>query len=301
MSNEEIIKLIKAQILTTAGGQLSAKELDAFIDTCVEQSKFLGMARVERDIATTLNLDTLGVSSRIMVKGTEATEPSADEKAGVSIGRRSLTPIEAILPYDISFSFLRSNIEKEGAEAKINNVFARQFANDTVDLAFNGDTASANGCLKITDGYIKRAKADADAHTDTYVADDKIIDVLLAMLETLPSKWRGNLSELAFLMSPKNELKYRQELATRNTALGDIYLVKNDPIAFQGIKCEPIAQMPDTEIMLTMPINLAVGYGSELRVGKQLQERKRLVEYTLGTFVDANYVVSDQVVLFTQQ
>jgi len=298
MTNEEIIAILKAAILTTTGGQMSPVELNAFIDSTVEQSDFLTMCRVERDIVKTLNMDIIGVGTRLLITDVEGEAP-ADLKV-VTIPRRALTPVSTVLPYDISFRFLEKNIEREGAEATINALFGLQFGNDIVDLAWNGDTDSADTFIKICNGYIDRAKADEDTHKDNFGVNDKLVEVFTAMLKAMPNKFRNRTNELRFFVSPNVELKYRDELGGRNTALGDAAVVSKLPLAAKGIEVKSIFAIPDTEICLTLTPNLAVGFGAEMRVGRQLQERKGIIEFTLRGSVDTNYVISDAMVLFTQ-
>jgi hypothetical protein len=259
------------------------------------------MCRTERDIIKTLNLDVIGVSNRLLRLAVESTAPGT-VMAG-TIARRSLTPVEVILPYDISMKFLQKNIEGSNAEATINRMFAKQFGTDSVDLAFNGDTADVGAdkdFLNIIDGYLVKALADGDAHNDNFAAVDPMADVLAAMLKTLPAKWRTDRAGLRYFCSPGNEDKYRDELGVKNTSLGDLMILSNNPVVYKGIQVKPLSCLGDDKIMLTRPDNLAIGYGPDMRVGRFLDERKRLLEYTITTDIDANYVISDQIVLFTK-
>jgi hypothetical protein len=299
MTNEELLTLIeKAAITTAAGGQLSTEAASQFIDTVVAQNDALQKLNVIKMSGATYRLDTLGVASRLMRKATEASEPA--DTAGISIGSRQLAYNEVILPYDISFNFLESNIEKDNAEDAINKVFATQFGNDLLDLAINGDEAGADDFIKINDGWLKIAGADLNIHPVTIAPSPVYKTVFKDMLSAMPNKWKRNLADLVFLVAPDIEVTYRNELADRATALGDAYLTEGRRAQYQGVDVYPLPYLPGNSVpqcILTTWKNLAVGVGRQIRVGKQIQERKRVIEYTITAKIDFNYVLSDMIVL----
>lgn len=291
--------LISKAIETSSGGQMSAEQLDTFIDTVVEQSEIL----MEMDVITGIEsseyqMDTLGLASRIMAKGVEGTAPSVTD---ATIGRRTLNPTEVIIAFDITKRFLMRNIARDNADAQINALFAKQYKNDLVDLIFNGDKDSGNAFIQIIDGYIDRAKADADTHKDdTVSSNDSMLDIFDAMIDALPNKWL-NEEELFFVVSPKNQKRYQRELKARATSLGDAMIVGKPETYHEGIKIMKAAAFPDAEFLLTPRKNLTVGIGQEMNVDYFWNARKRVREYTTTGYVDANYKISDAVVLFTEQ
>jgi len=299
MTNEELLTLIeKAAITTAAGGQLPPEAASQFIYTVVSQNEALQKLSVIKMSSATYRLDTLGVASRLMRKATEASEPV--DTTGISIGSRQLAYNEVILPYDISFNFLESNLEKDNAEDSINKVFATQFGNDLLDLAINGDEANSDDFIKINDGWLKISNGDSGVHPVTIAANPAYKTVFKDMLSAMPNKWKRNLAELVFLVAPDVEVTYRNELADRATALGDAYLTEGRRAQYQGVDVYPLPYLPGNsspQCMLTTWKNLAVGIGRQIRVGKQIQERKRIIEYTITAKIDFNYVLSDMIVL----
>ncbi len=213
LTNRELLELLqKAGIDTNTGGLMPAEALNAFLDVTVEQSEFLGLITTERDIVTTRHLDSLGVSKRLMYKATEQTDPATIR--GVTAKRRSLTPVEAILPYDISLRWLEENIARERAEEQVNEAFAKQFRNDLVDLAFNGDVNAGAGAdqgfLQICDGYIVRVAADGDTHLfDRQGSTDWKGTVFPGLLAALPDKYKSDPTQLRLFVSFKTEEEYR--------------------------------------------------------------------------------------------
>lgn len=295
MKNTELIELMKT-ITTGTGGQVSPQELNDFIDTMVDGDDFLKEISVETDIVTTLNIDALDADTRGLRGVDEGTDIS--DLNDVTIPRRSLTPVEVARPFDITMKFLRKNIAKEGAEQKIQDKFMGLFKRDVIDLAWNGDTGSADNFLKLVDGYITRAKADADTNkAPNFSADDKITDVLDLMWDTLPDKYKADVTNLRYFMSHANYTKYRRELTGKATGLGD--MLSTQPLVSNGVGCKPLFAVPSTEIVLCSPKNLYVGFGLNMYIGRQVQERKKggCIEYTPKAEFDANYGYSKSLVI----
>jgi Cobyrinic acid a,c-diamide synthase len=218
-----------------------------------------------------------------------------------AISRRSLVPVDCILPYDISFKWLDENIEKRSAEAAINKAFAAQFSNDLVDLMINGDKSAGSGVdqkfLQITDGLKIKLIADTNTHfCDRGSSTDWKGQVFPALMKALPSKYKTDPSKLLFLTGFDLADEYITSLAERTTALGDIYLTEGRMALYKGIAVQPVPSIPYGMVILTNPKNLAVGFGSNIKVYKQLKPRELNIEYTITTRVDFNYADSNGIV-----
>lgn len=293
ISNRTLIA--KAAITTAAlntGGRLNPEQANKFIDYMVDQSAFLKDIRTERMDGPTKDLDFIGVASRIIRKGVEATEPT--ETAGIQTSKKQLNTVEVILPADISLSFLEDNIERAGAEDHIARMLAMQFANDLTDLSWNGDTASADAFLQIDDGFIKLAKASANTHKfDTNGSTDYKGVVFPGMLNMLPNKWKANKAELRFYVSPTVAEAYIEQLTTRQTAWADELLQTGKLPQYKGITIFPVDFIPDDVIVLTLRKNLATGIQRDFTSERVRQPRKRIIEYTMTSRVDAAQIVVD--------
>lgn len=298
MTQEELIALLeKANITTvTTGGLLNTEQANRFIETTLSQSAFLSSMRKETGIGTARDLDTMGVGTRLLhAPATEITAPTGDQIKGVTTGKRTLTPVEVMLPYNISLRYLEENIGKAGVEDQINKMFGLQFANDLVDLFVNGDALlTGDTFLGITDGMFATILLDANKnYYNRTGSTDWKGSVLPGLLKALPEKYKVNPQNLVFLTSFDLEQEYREQLADRATALGDAYLTEKRSAQFKGINLEPVPTFPYGKILLTVKQNHAVGFGREITVYKQFQPRERLVEYTITAKIDYNYVLSD--------
>lgn len=314
MTQEEILKAV---IDTTTGGQLSPEDAKQFIDTTVDQTPFLKKISVVQMTSNTYNIDTVGVDSRIMQSPGEGVAPTNVQ--GANIGRRQLVSKEVVLPYDISFTFLEENITKEQADTKLQQIFTAQFGNDSLDMAVNGNesldetitdtnadgkddttglTQKDHNFLRLNNGWIALILADTKTHKITFNGDTATQKTrLAAVLKALPSKWKGNKDKLCFLMSPNDYEDYQTEVGNTAADAGIQTLVTGKALQYKGISIEPVAFVPDGTVILTLYVNLYIGIGRDIRVGKFANERKRVVEYTITAKLDYNYAVSDAIAM----
>lgn len=291
--NQTLLEVVKAAITTSLTDTLSPAQANKFISTVVKMSDFLGMISVDKNIKTSLVLSSIGLANRALRKATEATAPT--DLVGATTTKRSLIPVEVILPYDLSFSWLEANVEGPDAENKINDAFATLFANDLVDLIFNAD-GTTSGFLEIITGLLTTAQADSAAHPFTRnETRDWKGTVFPALFTNLPDKFKGDRKSLAYFTSYKVEQEYRQSLADRVTALGDAYLTEARSAQFMGVDVVPVPNVPDGAVFLTQRQNIHLGFGRDMRVGKFVNERARTLEYTITAKIDADYALSDAV------
>ena len=291
--------LISKSAITSAdlatGGKLNPEQANKFIDYMVDQSAFLKDIRTERMNAPTKDLDFIGVASRIIRKGVEATEPT--ETAGIQTGKKQLNTVEVILPADISLNFLEDNIEGANVEDHIARLLAQQFANDLTDLAWNGDTAD-NGPFKdflsIDDGFIKLAKSSAGTHKfDLNGSTDYKGVIFPGMLNALPNKWKANKAELRFYVSPTVAEAYIEQLTTRQTAWADQLIQTGALPQYKGVTIFPVDFIPDDVIVLTPRKNLATGIQRDFTSERERKPRRRVIEYTMTSRVDAAQIIVD--------
>jgi len=301
ISNEQLLEILKAQITTGLGGLASAQDAEEFIDLAVEQTAILQKIRVETGIRTSMNLDALDLGEPAMVAAAEATVPSSDDIIAPTHIRKTLQPLEVISAYDVSFSFLRKNRVNES----LNRIFAKRFGKDTVQLIFSGDnsitdTDRTSKLLKILDGFVQQALDDTTVHDYTIDASPSYTtEVFPGMLALLPKDYKDQRELLAFFCSANVYDAYADEIGSRATALGDMVLVGKygEALTYKGIQLLPVWGLDDGRILLTLRNNLAVGFGQEMTVGRDINYRQRLVEVTITAELDCKFVVGDAVVL----
>lgn len=303
MDNAEFLAQLEKAGITTGntGGLLNTEQANKFIDTVVDQSGFLKSIRIERNIARARDLDNIGISSRMWHHPVEATAPADNKLKGVTTGKRTLTPVEVIVPVNVSLNYLEENLEKASVEQTILNVVTKQFGNDMVDAAFNCDTdISALDTdyefLKVTDGIIKRLTDDTDGQVYSRASNntDWKGSVFPNVLKALPEKHRDR-DDIVLITSFQVDDEYREQLSQRNTALGDSYTTERPISYYHGRKIIAVAKIPYGFVGATTLQNLAagLGLGTEMSIYRMLQPRSRVIEYTIRAKLDFNYVDSE--------
>lgn len=306
ITNEELLDMLKAQIDTSIpAGVAGAQDAEEFIDLAVDQTAVLQAIRTETNIRSAFNLDNMALGEPVTVGATQGTAPDEADVIAVTRTRKVLQPQEVIAAFDVSFSFLRKNIEGSRVNERLNRIFARRFGKDVVLMAFMGDTSNigttrTDKALKVIDGFVTQALTDPEAHTYTIPASpDYNSTVFPSMLEALPKDYRDQRDELGFFVSAAVYDAYAREIGSRATALGDMLLAGpwKENLSYMGVKLYPVYGLDDGRILLTLRENLVVGFGQELTVGRDVLNRERLLKVTLTAEVDAKYVVGDAVVL----
>lgn len=304
MDNRTLIS--KAAIDTSAlgsGGKMSPEQAAQFITFMKDYSGFLRAVQFINMTKTSREIDSLDVNKRSMRRQKE----NADNLATGTIGikQRRLDAIGVIMPYDVTFQFMKENIEAAGINATLAKLFAQQFANDTVDLAFNGDeTKSSDEFLSINNGWLKIATTDADTHKfDTEGSVDYLNKVFPGLLASMPGKYfqlykDEDKSKIKIFCSPAANRKYKQQLQERNTALGDAMLVSGHNVSYDGFEVYPVGFLPDSVQIVTPFENLIYGiYGQSLEVYHDIVPRKTRHEYTLLADFDMEIANPDALVI----
>lgn len=269
-----------------AGGKMNAEQASKFITFMQDYSGFLKKINFIRMLKTTRDLDSLEVNKRALRRQKENTEnPSTGE---VTHKRRTLNAVGVIMPYDVTFQYMKENIEGQSVNTKLAKMFAQQFANDTVELAFLGDESDSDNFININDGWIKIAKEDSDTHkVDNEGGTDYLNNIFPALLDAMPTKYYSlyteeNKSKIKIFCSPAVNRKYKQQLQARNTALGDALITGGKNVSHDGFEIVPVAYIPDDVQIVTPYENLVYGiYGQSLEVYHDVKPRLTRHEYTL--------------------
>lgn len=272
------------------GGKMNPEQSRRFITFMKDYSPFLSRVDMITMQSTRRTLEYGEVNKRAMRKQKENQDNAAT--GTFTTDQRELSAVGVIMPYDITFQFMKENIEGKKANTTLARLFAQQFANDTVDLAFNGDESDTSSgdkdFLSINNGWIKICESDAGTHKhDSKVLNGDMIKIFDAMLSQMPSKYfqmyqQEDKSLLKIFVSHDENRKYKNQLVERNTALGDSVLISGQNVNYDGFEIVPVGFLPDGYRMLTTYKNLAYGiYGGSLETYHEVVPRKLRHEYTL--------------------
>lgn len=303
MNNNELIS--KAAVDTSVlvnGGKMNAEQQKEFITFMRDYSVFLNRVNFIRMASTTRDIDSLEVNDDAMRRQVEnADNPATGEAAHE---RRTLHAIGVIMGYNISFQYMKENIEGPGANTTLARLFAQEFTNASVKLGFLGDETSSHPFYSINDGWLKIAEDDVKSHKyDTAGSVDYLSKIFPDILAMMPSKYFQ-----MYQQEDKNLLKifcgydvsraYKHQLQERNTALGDSVILQGQNVTYDGFEIYPVGFMPEKTIMLTSFENLVYGiYGQSLETFHDVVARKTRHEYTLLADFDMEIVNPDVLVM----
>ncbi len=286
MNNRTLLS--KAAIDTATlgtGGKMNPEQSKQFITFMKDYSTFLRSVDFITMQTTRRVLEYGDVSRRNMRKAKENEDNPAT--GSFSTKQRELNAVGVIMPYDITFQFMKENIEKGQINTTLARLFAQQFANDTIDLGFNGDESSIDDFININNGWVCIAEADADTHKVNSASFSTKRALFKGLLGEVPSKYfqmyqQEDKSLLKILVSHNVNREYKEELTERNTALGDSLLINGKNVAYDGFEIIPVGFLQDDVQMVTPLKNLAYGvYGGSIETYHQIVPRKTRHEYTL--------------------
>jgi hypothetical protein len=254
MNNQEFLD--RAAITTAdivSAGKLNPEQANRFIDYVMDESVLKGMTRLVRFRPDQLDIDKIGVGNRVAVPKAEAVDPGI--RRGVNTSKVSLFPKDIMVPFEISDTFQRFNIEGDDVEDHIIRMMATQLANDLDELWLNGNSLGPavlesdiidggsstqyvkDSYLGLFDGFLKLAEAGHVVDAGNAALDGGVFNkAILGM----PTKFRKNRSLIKFLLSPDHEQAYREEVSQRMTPAGDNALQSQLNLTPFGVEMMPV-------------------------------------------------------------
>jgi hypothetical protein len=296
VNNNEVLTIAKAistSTLASGGGLLGPEDAVAFITSLVDQSKILTMVQSQKVVKSPKNIDILHTASRQLRKHQEGIDPGF--RAKIQTGRNQISTVKCMLPVEITEDTFEENIEKDGFETTVMNLFTLLYGNDLADLAINGDANSADAFLSINDGWIALAKSRCNNVDNDSSVD--YIDNFTAMIKDMPNRFKADKTKLFFLVSSNDEIGYRAQIAARQTSMGDAYLDRDMRARFQGILVEPIEYLDDGIHLLTNPKNLVFGIEYGIKVARDTDIFADTRQFAITTKNDFEMELDDAVVI----
>jgi hypothetical protein len=235
ISNEELVRkaVITADALAT-NGKLNPAQSDKFLDYVIDETTLRNNARIVRFRNESLDIDKIGIGTRLAVPKAEARDPGV--RRGVTTSKITLTPSEIMVPIEIGDNFREINIEGENVEDHVIQMMGTQTANDIEELYINGNklgpaclesdiVEGGSDTLYIKDSYLALQKGWLALGDSGHIVDGEGANIGLTLfgkaLRAMPTKFRRNRMALRWFMSPDLSQIYFEKLATRATALGD--------------------------------------------------------------------------------
>lgn len=315
VSNESLVEkaVISAAQTLAATGKLNDAQSDKFIDYVFELSKLTKMARIVRFRNENLKIDKIGVGRRAAMPKREGVDPG--RRRGVSTSQVVLTPVEIIVPFEITDIFFEHNLEGQPVEDHIIQMFARQLNNDLEELYIHGNATGLvveedalvpggssteyleDSYLGLFDGFIEQADAGNVVDAEGASLSSALFS---SMLNAMPTKFKKDKTKLKFLMSIELEQLWRERLASRATAMGDNALTTDGNLKTFGVEIYPLPlfdfYVPAAEDVTfagaTSTESLAYGpiqSGSLVIVPSTIDSVTPIVPYVEGVDYDVDY------------
>lgn len=196
---------------------------------------------------------------------------------------------EVIAEINITYDTLENNIEKDGLQQTIMQILAERAAVDIEELVVNGDTSSSDPYLAQLDGIRKQ--------TVSHVIDGNGEELSRATfkkgLKAIPAKYLRLPQEFRFYTSQGMEIEWKDRVADRQTNLGDLAVQGGLSSAF-GVPVKGVSnlqpysvgegdsQYDASDIILTHPKNIILGFSRNIRieVDKDIRSRKFIIVLT---------------------
>jgi len=295
-------RLSKATITTSGWSYgLAVDEANRFIDYIVDESTLLKRVRTERMTAPTRNIDKIGLGGNVLVKGTPGVDPG-DTVSLSGPTQVQLQSAEVVAIVSVGDDTLEDNIEGDAFIQHLLRMIARSAANELEQAAIHGDTGVADtGILDRWDGWYKLAKnggaqvIEAMADADRYWPGQNGSKAT-RVLKALPTKYRQDLRNLAWILHSDLYLDYNEELASKgySEAWSAITGIRDVPL--RGIQNVQVPLMKTdmqftynstnytdgTIVILTDLRNLIFGIQRDIRIEPFRQPRKRATDWVLS-------------------
>lgn len=311
-TNQELVEkaVVETTALASAGG-LNPMQTEKFLDYVVDETSMKGHIRMVRVRGKSWEINKINVGRRVAMAAEEGRDPRM--RQGVTTDKVTLTPVEIIVPFSVTDSFKEENIELENINDHIIRMMATKAANDTEEMAINGDSVGASilesdylpsggsstqyrldNFLKLQDGWWR--SIDTGGHL--FDADNEQIGtpVFGGAIRALPEKWRRQRKTLRWFGSPDVDQLWRERLSGRATQLGDSALSGDNTQKPFGIPLVPVPLLP-FQMRIVQHITLVGVVASALRY-KNISD-VIVTRSTLGSTAETPYILTTDYVLDT--
>jgi len=251
------------------GGILESTQANRFIQLAIDQSVVMPMmTRVDMNAPKELR-EKIRYGSRALRKGTEATALPDALRSKPSTSKIELDAQLVKAETHVSFEALEDSIERGTFESTIRATLAERIGLDLEDLAFNGDTTSADSLLKTLNGFIVSATTNIVAGGGATLQRSVLKDTL----KTMPSEFRRDKRSLRYLTADEANIDYQDHLGDRATPLGDDQVGAMESRPYHSIQVVGVPVFPtnrgagtnETVVLMTDPGNMLFGVWRQIR------------------------------------
>jgi hypothetical protein len=178
---------------------------------------------------------------------------------------------------------LEDNIERQALKGTATSFMGEKVASDIEQILLNGDTTSSTPTLTITNGIIKQAATNTASGSPSSLSRT----LLRSLMEAMPEEYDDQ-PGMAFFTNRKARWDFRDTVANRGTALGDMVWQGGKPQV--GYDDHVLYRVP------LFPNNL--GTGSNETVVMQMAPRNALLAFQRKVTMDTDFDVRAQKFIF---
>ncbi|WP_375565964.1 phage major capsid protein [Bacillus pumilus] len=301
MRNQEVINKAEMTLASLkTGGLMNPTQASTFIRMVQNTPTLLQDARVIPMDSDSQKIEKIGFGQRILRAGEEGKALDAKDRVAPTTSTVQLTAKEVIAEVNITYDTLENNIEGDNLQNTIMQMLAERAAVDIEELIINGDTKSEDTYLAQLDGIRKQA----ESHIVDVAGEPLTRQVFKQGYKAVPSKYLRIPQEFRFYTSPGQEVEWKDKVAERQTSLGDAAVQGGLSSAF-GVPVKGIANMQPYEmgedgtdvsdILLTHPKNIILGFSRNIRIEVEKDIRRRKFIIVLTAKLDSKFEEEDAV------
>lgn len=161
----------------------------------------------------------------------------------------------------------------------------------------NGDTTSGDTYYALLNGWLRQAVLTGNA-TDATTYGQDYQEIFRVLLNSLPDRFKRNMGDWRFYLPKRTEEKFRDILADRGTGAGDLFLLTDKQITYQGIAVVGVpsfaitAGTPDkSHVLLANKNNLYAGFHRKMRFEPWRDAREGITSFCITARVDAEVAI----------
>lgn len=320
MSNELLEKVIRTtEVGSGGGGLLNPEQSNRFIDYMWDATVLGPQVRTIRMRSNTVDIDKVGVGTRLLRVATEAVDDG--QNAGATFSKISVTTTKLRLDWELSEESLEDNIEGDALEDHIARLMATQAGNDLEDVAVNGVGSGTDPLLKAFAGWNSVAKSSGHVVDNAGGALNRA--AFNSALKAMPRKYMQRRNQLKFFTGSNLIQDYLYTLSDAATATYDIAtdVITRGPVRTEGpagfttgyafgVPVQEVPLFDETQagdysaatgqhgdLWLTFPQNLIWGVKREIAVYREFKPKKDTIEYTMYTRVGTQVENADAFVV----
>lgn len=263
-------------------GYLNPGQAARFVRIAIDESVIMSRARVRPMSAPAELIEKIRFGQRIMRAGAEATPVAVADRARPDLSKVELLAKLFRAEVDLSDEVLEDNIERASLRNTVMTLMGERSALDMDEVLGNGNTASLDPFLAQFNGIR------ANASSNVVVAGGQTLNkgVFREMVKEMPTEFRKRKRDLVFFTGSNAVEDYVDTIADRMTQLGDTNFGAQDREAMYGVI--PVVGVPvfpedlgggnnETEVILTNPNNIVVGFWRRIRMRTDVMVRDGLL------------------------